>query len=49
LTGEGGLLQQLRKVVVESSLEGELGDHLGYGKHDRVGRNGGNSRNEQTS
>lgn len=45
LTGEGGLLQQLTKVVLESSLEGELDDHLGYGKHDPVGRNSGNSRN----
>lgn len=45
LTGEGGLLQRLTKVVVESSLEGELDDHLGYGKHDAAGRNGGNSRN----
>ena len=45
LTGEGGLLQRLTKLVVESSLEGELDDHLGYGKHDAAGRDGGNSRN----
>ena len=45
LTGEGGLLQRLTKLVVESSLEGELDDHLGYGKHDPAGRDGGNSRN----
>src|SRR5205085_12421135 len=45
LTGEGGLLGRLTKVVVESALEGEMDDHLGYGKHDRAGRNGGNSRN----
>jgi putative transposase len=31
--------------VVESALEGELDDHLGYAKYDPVGRNGGNSRN----
>jgi putative transposase len=31
--------------VVESALEGELDDHLGYEKHDPAGRNGGNSRN----
>ncbi len=43
LTGEGGLLGRLTKVVVESALEGEMDDHLGYGKHDPVGRNGGNS------
>ena len=45
LTGEGGLLSQLTKVVVESALDGELDDHLGYGKHDPAGRDGGNSRN----
>lgn len=43
--GEGGLLQQLTKIVLESSLEGELDAHLGYGKHDPAGRDGGNSRN----
>jgi transposase-like protein len=43
--GEGGLLQQLTKLVLESSLEGELDAHLGCGKHDPAGRDGGNSRN----
>jgi len=32
LGGEGGLLQQLTKIVLESSLEAELDAHLGYGK-----------------
>jgi putative transposase len=45
LTGDGGLLGRLTKMVVESALEGEMDDHLGYGKHDPAGRNGGNSRN----
>jgi putative transposase len=45
LTGEGGLLTRLTKLVVEASLEGELDDHLGDGRHDPAGRNGGNSRN----
>jgi len=45
LTGQGGLLGKLTKVVLEGALEGELDDHLGYGKHDPEGRNGGNSRN----
>lgn len=45
LTGEGGLLQRLTKLVVESALEGEITDHLGYDKHDPAGKNGGNSRN----
>ena len=45
LTGAGGLLGKLTKMVVEGALEGELDDHLGYEKHDPAGRNGGNSRN----
>jgi putative transposase len=45
LTGDDGLLAQLTRRLIESALEGELTDHLGYGKHDAVGRDGGNSRN----
>jgi len=45
LTGEGGLLARLTKLVVESALEGEMEDHLGYARHDPAGRDGGNSRN----
>jgi transposase-like protein len=45
LTGEGGLLQQLTKKLLESALEGEITDHLGYEKHDAEGRGSGNSRN----
>lgn len=45
LTGEGGLLQQLTKRVLESALEGEITDHLGYDKHDPAGVGSGNSRN----
>jgi transposase-like protein len=44
LTGDGGLVR-LTELVLESVLEGEITDHLGYGKRDRAGRNGGNSRN----
>ncbi len=45
LTGEGGLLGKLTKMVVEGALEGELDDHLGYARHDPAGRDSGNSRN----
>lgn len=45
MAGEGGLLSRLTKRVFESALEGEMDDHLGYGKHEAVGRDGGNSRN----
>lgn len=45
LTGEGGLLQQLTKRVLESALDGEMTDHVGYDKHDPAGRGSGNTRN----
>jgi putative transposase len=45
LTGPNGLLGQLTKRILESALEGELTDHLGYDKHERAGQEGGNSRN----
>jgi hypothetical protein len=35
----------LTKQVLESALEGEITDHVGYDKHERAGRNSGNSRN----
>lgn len=37
LTGEAGLLGQLTKMVLESALEGELTEHLGYDRHERAG------------
>jgi hypothetical protein len=45
LTGPGGLLKALTKTVLETALEEELAEHLGYDKHDPLGRNRGNSRN----
>ncbi|MEV5330380.1 IS256 family transposase [Nonomuraea sp. NPDC052634] len=45
LVGENGLLNRLTKLVLESALEGELTDHLGYDKHDPAGRGSGNTRN----
>lgn len=45
LTGEGGLLQQLTKRVLEAALDGGITDHLGYDKGDPAGNNGGNSGN----
>jgi putative transposase len=49
LSGEGGLLQQLTKIVLESALDGELTEHLGYDRHDPAGANSGNSRNGSRS
>lgn len=48
IMGGGGLLDALTKRVMERVLEGELTEHLGYAKHAREGRNGGNSRNGRT-
>jgi putative transposase len=45
MDGEDGLLAQLTKIVLESSLQGEMDAHLGYAKHDPAGRDSGNSRN----
>jgi putative transposase len=45
LTGEGSMLGELAKAVLERALEAELTAHLGYGKHDVAGNNTGNSRN----
>jgi transposase-like protein len=43
------LLAQLTKRLVESALEGEITDHLGYDRHDAAGRDGRNSRNGHRS
>ena len=45
LTGEGGLLPELVKAVLERGLAAELTDHLGYEKGDPAGRGSANSRN----
>lgn len=45
LTGPDGLLGRVTKHALESALEGEMGEHLGYAKNDPAGRTGGNSRN----
>jgi transposase-like protein len=38
-------LNQITKRVLEAALEAEMSEHLGYDKHEYVGRDGGNSRN----
>src|SRR4051794_1835973 len=45
LTGPDGLLKLVTKTVLETALEEELNEHLGYDKHAIEGRNGANSRN----
>lgn len=45
ILGEGGLLKQLTKAVLERAMQAELTEHLGYEPHDAAGDNSGNSRN----
>jgi transposase-like protein len=45
LTGPDGLLKQLTKTVLETALNEEMTEHLGYEKHDPVGAGSGNIRN----
>lgn len=43
--GQSGFFAQLKKRIIDRTLDAELDDHLGYAKHDPKGKNSGNSRN----
>lgn len=45
LVGPNGLLNQLTRNVLETALDAEMTEHLGYDKHNPTGRGSGNSRN----
>ena len=45
LLGDGGLLTEITRAVLERALDAEMTEHLGYEKHDPAGRGSGNSRN----
>lgn len=45
LLSDSGLLKDLKKRLIESALEAEMTDHLGYEKHAIDGRGTGSSRN----
>jgi hypothetical protein len=45
LAGPGGLLKAMTKAVIESVLDEELSEHLGYDRHDPTGYGSDNSRN----
>ena len=45
LTGDDGLLTALVRQVLQTGLEVEMTDHLGYEAHAAGGRGSGNSRN----
>ena len=46
---DSGLLKELKKRLVETALEAEMTDHLGYEKHAPEGHGSGNSRNGKSS
>jgi transposase-like protein len=48
LTGEDGLLTALTRRVLQSALEVEMAEHLGYDRYDPAGRGSDNSRNGST-
>src|SRR4030095_5957483 len=45
LTDPDGLLKALTKTVLETALNEELTEHLGYDKHDPAGHGSGHIRN----
>jgi putative transposase len=45
LVGPGGLLAGLTKTLLESALEAEMTEHVGYEPYDPAGHHSGNSRN----
>ncbi|WP_434600256.1 IS256 family transposase [Streptomyces sp. A5-4] len=49
LTGEGGLLAELTRKILESALEGELTDHLGHEPGERAAGGRENYRNGHRS
>src|SRR6202012_500348 len=48
ITGQGGLLSQLTKRMVERAMEVERTDHLGYEAHQEPPGGAGNTRNGST-
>ena len=48
IAGQGGLLAQLTKRLVERAMEVELTDHLGYEPHQEPPGGAGNTRNGST-
>ena len=49
ILGQDGIIQQLRKRILERALKGEMTHHLGYEKSSKDGYNTGNSRNGTSS
>jgi transposase-like protein len=45
LTGEGGLLTSMVREMLQTGLDVEMADHLGYEPYEAIDRGSGNSRN----
>jgi putative transposase len=45
LTGQDGLLTSMVREVLQTGLDVEMADHLGYEHYESIGRGSGNSRN----
>ena len=49
VTGRDGLIQQLTKRIVETAMQAEMTDHLGYEKNEKPAAKRSNSRNGKSS
>ncbi len=49
VTGKNGLIQQLTKKIIETAMNAEMTDHLGYEKNERSADKPGNVRNGKSS
>lgn len=49
LLGEGGIIKQLTKAMIERCLQTEMEEHLGYPKHGRKGEEQSNARNGKST
>ena len=49
LLGDGGVIAELTKRILERGLSEELDDHLGYEVGDVAGRGSGNNRNSNVA
>lgn len=49
ITGQNGLIQQLTKRIVETAMQAEMTEHLGYKKHSKKKSDSDNARNGNSS
>ena len=49
VTGKNGLIQQLTKRIIETAMNAEMTDHLGYEKNERSTEKSINTRNGKSS